>query len=486
MGLQKKALSGLFWTFSQIFSVKLIGFVVQVVLARILLPSEFGMIAMLTVFVSIGNSLVDRGLTASLIRTPKPDQKDYSTVFFVNLLGSVIIYLILFFTAPYIASFYKQELLTDVIRVYTLSFVIQAFAGVHIAKLTKDMNFKTQMTIQIPSLIGGGILGIILGYSGYGVWSLVGMNLLQSFLTTVQYWIRADWRPNFIFDRERFKSHFNFGYKLGLAGLLNAIYDNIYHVVIGKFFSVTQLGFYSRASNFQQLPIKSISNALNKVTYPMFASIQHDNEKLKQAYRKVMQQALFLVAPFMAILSVIAEPLFRFLLTEKWVPAASYFQILCIAGILYPLQYYNLNILKVKGRSDLVLRLNVLKKITLTIGIAIAIPFGIKALLIVRVISSVIGYVYNTYYSGHFIQYPISEQLKDIFPILLLSISMGTVILLLDNFLGNTQDLLRILIGVSVGIGEYWAISYLLRLKPYLEFKSIIHNRLLRRAHLIE
>jgi len=480
MSLQKKTISGLIWTFSQQFSVQVINFTVQIALARILLPAEFGLIGMLTIFIAIGNSLMDSGMTSSLIRTPDADQKDYSTVFFVNLIASFIIYTILFASAPLISDFYRQPILTSIVRVYTLSFIIKAFVGVQTTKLTKEMNFKAQMMMQIPSVIIGGIIGIILAYQGYGVWSLVWMNLTQSFLFTLQHWFKTGWYPSWILDKATVKKHLGFGYKLTMSGLLNTIYNNIYNIIIGKFFSATQLGYYTRAQTLQMFPVTNLATALNKVTYPMFASIHNDNVKLKLAYKKLMQQVIFWIAPVMISLIVMAEPLFRYVLTDKWLPAVPYFQLLCFTGILYPLHAYNLNILNVKGRSDLFLRLEIYKKIITSIGIICAIPFGIYGLIYLQIITSILAFGINTLYSGKMIDYPGIEQLKDISPLILIAIIIGGILYPIYIFVikdYHLYDLVNILI---LGIA-YWfcylIVSYLLKISALFEFKKLILKR---------
>lgn len=480
MSLTKKTVKGLFWTFSQQFSVQLINFVVQIILARILLPAEFGLIGMLTILIAVGNSLMDSGLTSSLIRTVDADQKDYSTVFFINVIGSVVIYLILFFTAPLIARFYRQDILTAIIRVYTLTFVIRAFVGVQTTRLTKEMNFKTQMIIQVPSVLGGGILGIVLAYRGFGVWSLVYMNLCLYTLSTIQHWLYTGWRPNFILDKERFRHHFKFGYKLTMAGLLNTIYQNAYNVVIGRFFSATQLGFYTRAQTLQMFPLTNISNALNKVTYPMFSSIQEDTVKLKAVYKKLMMQVIFWVAPLMITLIIIAEPLFRLVLTEKWLPAVPYFQILCLSGIMYPLQMYNINVLNVKGRSDLVFKLEIIKRSFVTVGIICAIPFGIYGLLYFQVLSSFFALFVNSFYSGKMINYPMVEQMKDVAPIFLLGALAGGMGWLLNKYLGYSIQMIDIGRILIVGIFYFLAYlggSYLMRMTAIHDFRQLVLKR---------
>jgi len=238
--LIKKTLSGFLWTFIQQFSIQLINFGVTVILARILLPEEFGLIAMLTVFISIGNNLMDSGLASSLIRSADLTEKDYSTVFFFNLAGSVVMYVLIYFLAPFIATFYNQDILALILRVYAIGFIINAFYSVQNARLTKEMNFKIQMTIQIPAVLIGGLLGVVLAMKGYGVWSLVWMNLFQSFISTVMHWIYSGWIPSFVFDKKSFRRHFNFGYKMTLTGLIDTLYRNIYVLIIGKYYSVLQ------------------------------------------------------------------------------------------------------------------------------------------------------------------------------------------------------------------------------------------------------
>lgn len=283
--LKKQAISGVIWTFAQQFSVQLINFGVQIILARLLMPEDFGLIAMLMVFISIGQFLMDGGMTSSLIRMKEPKQVDYSTVFVTNFGVSLIIYTLVFITAPFIADFYGQELLKNILRVFALTFVIRSLVAVHVAKLTKEMNFKTQMKLQIPSTIIGAIVGVVMAYSGYGVWSLVWLNLTQTIVFTIQNWFFIKWKPSLMFDKNIFKYHFNFGYKLTLSGLLDTIYNDAYRIVIGKFFSPAQVGFFNQAETMRLFPVGQIGSVIGKVTYPLFANIKTDAE-LKNAYKK--------------------------------------------------------------------------------------------------------------------------------------------------------------------------------------------------------
>lgn len=477
--LKKQAVSGVLWTFSQQISVQSINFAVQIFLARLLLPEAFGLIAMIQIFISIGQALMDGGMTSSLIRTEKPDQKDFSTVFFINLFSSIFIYFILFFTAPFIATFFDQPLLTSIIRIYTISFIIQALVGVQTTRLTKQLNFKLQMYMQIPSTICGGIVGILLAYKGFGVWSLVWMNLTTTSLFMLQHWFKTDWRPSLIIDKEKFKYHFNFGYKLTLSALLTSVYLNSYTLIIGKLFSATQLGFFNQANTLRMFPVNNITSALQKVTYPVFSSLQGNDEKLKYAFRKITLLVFFIVCPVMLSLVLVAQPLFRFVLTEKWLPAAPYFQILCVSAILYPLSMYNLNIVLVKGRSDLHFKLEVIKKGGSVLFLLLIIPFGIWGAVYAAAISMLIHAFVNSFFSGRMINYSLTSQLRDIFPVLMI----GTFSLLATYFINILLnrvlilgDLFYIIFDSIVYFLLYVAISYTFKISSIDELKNIIHQ----------
>ena len=421
MSLRKKTLSGIAWTFGQQVGVQGINFIVQIILARLLLPSDFGLIAMIQIFLSLGKALMDSGMTSSLIRTENANQRDYSTVFFINLFASIGLYILLFFTAPLIASFFNQELLTLIIRVYTLSFVIQALVGVQTTRLTKEMNFKLQMYMQIPSSLIGGIAGILFAYKGYGVWSLVWMQLITTTLFMIQHWFWTDWRPSFIIDKEKIKYHFNFGYKITISAVLTAFYHDLNKIIIGKFFSAAQLGVYNQADTLRRVPVRHLTAALQKVTYPVFSSIQNDDKRLKSGLKDITLIVFFVISPIMFWMSLTAEPLFRWVLTEKWLPSVPYFQILAISSIFYPVSLYNLNIILAKGRSDIHVKAEFIKKGISLIALLLIIPFGLKGAAYAGGISMLVHAFVNFIYCGKLINYPLKEQLKHIAPILILS-----------------------------------------------------------------
>lgn len=483
MSLRKKAFSGMIWSSLQQFGNQGIRFVVSIILARLLLPEEFGLIGMIAIFMAIGSELISSGLTSSLIRTDNPDQRDYSSVFFYNLFGSIILYFLLFFTAPYIANFFKQPSLIEITRLYSLTFIISGLSAVQLAKIRKEMNFKLETQSSLASTVVSAMVGILLAYRGFGVMSLVWMSIAGSIISSVMLWFTSDWRPSFIFDKKKFSYHYRFGYRMAIAGVINAVFNNIYTLVIGKFFSPVQLGYYTRADTFKQFPISNISSILNKVTFPIFAEIKKDDQRLKRVYKEMMQLVIFMVAPLLVMMGIIADPLFRFLFTEKWLPAAPYFQILCINGILYPLHSYNLNILLVKGRSDLVLRLEIAKKAMLCLIIVVAIPFGIYGLLWGQVVYSVLCYFINSFYSGKMIGYSTLSQLYDISGILLVSLLTGAGLYFLDTFAlqTNFSDFMRIFISLAVGALLFYILCFFFGIKTGETFKKNINAFLLNK-----
>jgi O-antigen/teichoic acid export membrane protein len=478
MSLKNQAISGVFWTGLQQFGRQGIAFITSIILARILSPYEFGLIAMIGIFIALGDSLIKSGLTNSLIRTENINEDDYSTVFIFNMVGSVVIYLILFVLAPLIAKFYRQIELIEIIRWYSLVFIINALSAVQLTRLTKIMDFKTQLIVSLPSILISSLIGIYMAYANYGVWSLIWSAIAQSLLATIQVWIYSKWIPNFVFSIDKFKLHFNYGIKIMLSSLLDIFFVNIYTLIIGRFFHPLQVGYYNRANTLQMFPVTNLSIIVNKVSFPLFASIQNDDIRLKEVYRKMMQLVLYIIAPVLVLMAVLAEPIFRFLFTEKWLPAVPYFQILCYNGILYPIHSYNLQILNVKGRSDLFLKLEVLKKSLVVLMILISFQFGIYGLLIGSTITSTIAFFINTYFSGKLINYNAFNQIKDLFPILFITLLMGGLIFFSDFYLKNSlSDFMRIVCLGFLGIGIYISFSLIFKLNSYIELKSIIFRK---------
>lgn len=427
MSIVKEAKKGVFWTFLQQFSIQGINFLVQILLARLLLPADFGLIAMIAIFVAIGQGLTDSGMSTSLIRGKENTFIDYGTVFITNFCISLVVYLIVFFIAPYISIFYEQPVLTNLLRVYSLVFVINSFTAVQLAKFSKELNFKTQFSFQVPSVLIGAFVGVFLAILGYGVWSIIWLNISQAAIFAISLWFFSSWRPRLVFSRERFHEHFNFGYKLTISSLINTIYLNLYKIIIGKNFSPTNVGYFTQADNLRLFPINQISAVLNKVTFPLFASINNDI-KLKAAYKTAMRLVLSISAALMLILILSAFPLFNLLFGERWLSSVPYFQILCIASIFLPVGTYNLNIIKVKGRSDLFLKVEIIKKIIGTIALLISIPFGITAMVWSLCLTNVFFSYLNGYFSGRFINYLLPEQIYDSFRVIFIAIIPALIV----------------------------------------------------------
>ena len=433
--IKDKTIIGIAWSFAQQFSVQIITLVVQIILARILLPEDFGLIAMIQIFVSVSKTLMDAGMTTSLIRDENASHNDYSSVFFLNLLVSIFLYVILYASANVISDFFEESILVSIIRVYALTFILQALVAVQLTKLTKELNFKLQLIIQLPSTIIGGLSGIVMAYLGFGVWSIVWMNIIAKSILVVQILAKSKWLPGLIFDMSLLKKHFNFGYKLTLSSLLTNIYLNSYKIIVGKLFSATQLGFYNQADTLRMFPVANITAVLNKVTFPMFSLIQNDNPRLKKVFRNITSTVFFIICPIMLFLALIAEELFIIVLTEKWLPAVPYFQILAISSFVYPLSIYNLNIILVKGRSDLHLKMEFIKKSISLSCLILIFPFGIWGVVYAQAISMFVHVFVNAYYCGKILDFSVKSQIKDLLPILFLSLFTISIVYFFQNYI---------------------------------------------------
>jgi len=475
MSLKKQAIRGAFWSYAQQFGTQLISFIVSIILARLLMPEEFGLIGMISIFMAIGTLLFESGMTSSLIHGADLDDADYSTVFIFNLIVSLAFYCLIFLISPFIADFYNQPILTKVTRIYALSFIFSAFGSVQNTMLTKKMDFRKQTFFTIPALFVGSIVALTMAFNGYGVWSLVGLTLANTLILNLILWFTSTWKPKFEFSHRKFKIHFNYGYKLTLVGIIDTIYNNIYTIVIGKYFTPLAVGYYTRANQMMMLPIGNISTALNKVTFPLFTQLKNDDDRLRSAYKRIMLIVIYITSPIVLLMLVLAKPLTVFLFTERWSPMAPILQVICLTGLLYPLHLYNLLILQVKGRNDLLLKLEFIKKIMLTIVIIISFQFGLNGLLWGQFVFSVLALLINTFYAGKMINYSSFQQLLDMIPLFSLIAFIGIVVYVIDIcFFENFLDLFRLILGSLIGIFLYILISYLFSFSSFLEIKKLI------------
>lgn len=472
--LKKKTINGVVWSAIEQFSVQGIQFILGIILARVLLPSDYGMIGMLAIFIAISQSLTNAGFSSALIQKMNPTNNDYSTVFYFNFAISIVIYSILFLCAPTIAKFYNTPILLDLTKIVGLNIIISSFSIVQIAKLSKKLDFKTQAKASLSSVIISGLIGIYLAYHGYGVWSLVVQSLVRNLINSAMLWIVSQWIPSWIFSIGSLKGLFKFGSRLLYASLLSTVFDNLYTLVIGKFYKADELGFYTRANQFQQLPSQNITSIIQRVTFPVLSSIQDDQDHLTKSYRKIIRVSAFIVFPLMLLLAVISEPMVRLVLTDKWIQSASYLQVLCFAGLLYPIHSVNLNILKVKGYSGLFLKLEIYKKILVVIILLFTYSFGIKAMLLGQVLLSILALGLNTYYTSNFIDYKISTQFKDLLSIFLLALFTSFTVYVLNMFINS--DLLKITISLISGFIIYYLLAYIFKFQEILEVNSIIRT----------
>lgn len=474
--LKQKTVSGLTWSFIDNFSNIGIQFIIGIILARILSPKEFGLIGLITIFIAVSQGFIDSGFSNSLIRKKDCTQHDFSTVFYFNLFVGIVLYLLLFFLAIPISVFFKEPKLIDIIRVLGTVLIISSFSIIQMAILTKKVNFKLQTKISILSSVVSGVIAIYLAYTGYGVWSLVWKIISSAFITTIFLWIWNNWHPILLFNIKIFKEHFKFGYKLLISGLINTLYQNIFYIVIGKFYSAIQLGYYTRAEQFSSVPSSNITGVINRVSFPVLSQLQDDPEKLKSGYKKIIKSAMFISFVLMIGMAAVAKPLILTLIGVKWTTSIIYLQLLCFSAMLYPLHALNLNILNVKGRSDLFLKLEIIKKLIAVPIIFVAILFGIKVMLISLIVVSFIGYFINSFWSGKLINYSIKEQVNDIIPSFFLAAFMGVITFCLGYFL-PFNPILILIIQICFGSFVIIILSKLFKNEGYLEIREIIINR---------
>lgn len=425
--LKQKTVKGVGWSFADNIANSGITFLVGLVLANILTPEEYGIMAMVTIFIAVSNSIVDSGFSNALIRKINIRSVDYNTVFYFNLIVSVFLYLILYVSAPTISVFFKEPVLVDVMRVIGWILIINALAIIPRTIFVRNINFKAQTKVSLIASISSGVIGIGMALTGWGVWSLVGQQLSRQLLNTVFLWLFCRWRPLWEFSTQSFKELFGFGSKLLASGLIDTIYKEIYSLVIGGFYSAADLGQYTRASQFNTIFSSNLTSVVQRVSYPVLSSIQNEPERLLGAYRRVIKTTMLITFACMLGLAAVAKPLIIILIGEKWLPAVYFLQIICFAGMLYPLHAINLNILQVKGRSDLFLKLEIIKKIIAVIPIAIGIFYGIEFMLWGSVCTSFVAFFLNSYYSADLIGYPTLRQIKDVLPTFLVSLIVAGI-----------------------------------------------------------
>ena len=473
--LKQKTVKGVLWNALSTFSTQGIQFVISIVLARLLNPSDYGVIGLTYVFLIICQVLVNSGFSNALIRKIDRTQEDLSTVFYYNIIASVIMYLILFGVAPYIALFYELPILVPLIRFIALSLIIGSFSQVQVAIYKIKLEFKSIAKVSISTSLVSGILGILLAFYGFGVWALAIQTVFSSFMSVIFYWLMSKWRPSFIFSWKSFHELFAYGSKLLLAQLLDTLYTNIYPIVIGKFYSPAQLGHYSRAQHYAQFPSSNLTGVIQNVTFPVLSELQNDDARLSSAYRRMLKLTAFIIFPLMLGLSAIAKPLVVLLIGEKWAFCAVLLQIMCFSMMWYPVHAINLNLLQVKGRSDLFLKLEVIKKFLGLCILFASIPLGLVGMCYFGILSSLICLFINTYYTGKLIGVGFRIQIADLIPILILALVMfGTIFIVIQFF---NSIYIKLIFGTLSGAAIYFVGSYILKYNELYELIDIIKRK---------
>lgn len=465
MGLGDKMFRGLAWSFIDRVSVQAAQFFLGIVLARLLLPEEYGIMAILIVFIVLSQVFIDSGFTKALIQKTDRNEDDKSTVFLFNIGISLACYALLWVAAPFIASFYEIEEITILLRVVSISLIINSLFAVPATLYTIDLDFKTLTKVNLTAVLTSGIIAIYLAYTGYGVWALVYQTIIRAIVAAVFIWIIVKWRPNMRFSKESFNKMFSYGSKLLVSSLLANFFSNLNSLLIGKYVSAKDLGYYSRGIQFSQVVFSIFSSALNSVLLPGLAPIQDQKEQLTGHTRTIIKTSALITVPIFFGLALLAEPIILVLLTEKWRLAIPIMQIFCIARLITIISSINVNILYVIGRTDLVLRqqyINITVRVALVIA---ALQYGIVWIALAELLATSIHFFVNSYYPGKYMKYGAFKQIKDIMIIIGAGLLMTAISYVAMLFIDS--DLLQLIIIPILGASCYLAMVYLLKIPEY-------------------
>lgn len=473
--LKKRTFKGLLWASIERFSGQGIQFLVMIVMARILDPSDYGLVGMVAVFTAISQTLIDGGFSQALIRKQNRTEIDNSTAFYFNIGVGLILYLLLFLLAPLAADFYNEPKLCGIMRGISLTVVFNSFAIVQIALYTSRVDFKTQSKATITAAAISGVLGISAAYYGVGAWALVYQQISNSFVYCVLLCIFSKWKPIWVFSKDSFKELFSFGSKILASSMFNTIYNNLYQLIIGKVFNASSLGHYSRATHFADFPSANVSGILQRVSYPILCKLQDDEKRLIKVYRKFIRISVFIIFPLMMILAGVAEPFICIMVGEKWIFCGQLLMILCFSRMWYPVHHLNVNLIQARGRSDLTLRIEIYKKIVGIVVLIASATFGLMAMCYAAIVNSIISLYINTYYTGKLINVGFWVQMKDVMPITLLSYFVFIEIYLLKYLINNNVVLL--FVGCVLGSISYFVLAYFLKFPELKEIRQLRLNK---------
>ena len=473
-GLKKKTVKGEGWSAVDNLASHFVIFVVSIVLARLISPEEYGLLGIITIFTSISQTIINGGFGSALVRKKGATEDDFNTVFISNMAISIALYIILFFSSTLISAFFDRQELTLLIRVTSITIILGGLSLTQRVQLTKRLDFKTQTIITLISSISSGIIGIVLALLGFGVWALVIQQISSSLFVTLCLWFFNRWIPKLYFSKQSFKELFGYGWKILLANLLSRVWKELYQLVVGKFFSPATLGQYTRGKQFAQFFSSNLTTVVQRVSFPALSEIQDDPKRMIAAYRKMIKVTMLVSTVAMFALGAISGPLLYCLIGPKWHEASTYLPYICISMSLYPLHAINLNMLAVQGRSDILLILEILKKIIGVAPLVVCIFVGIKAMLIVNIFTGIIAFFLNTYYTGRDLGYTSWMQIKDVIP----SYRLATIIALSVYFLKYIPISNYIILPLQLILGSF--VGYIICEKTksdeYKEIKAIANS----------
>ena len=470
--LRKKTISGAFWKFGERVSSQVVNFIVSIILARLLLPEDYGIIALVSVFITICDKLVVSGFATSLIQKKDADNVDFSTVFFFSLVMSLVLYVLLFFGAPLLADFYSaydREMLIAVIRVMGIQVIITSVNSVQSAYVSR----KTLPAALIATGLSAAV-GIWMAYSGYGVWALVAQYCINAFTIMVVLWIVVRWRPIWAFSVDRFKSLFAYGWKIFAVSIIKVIYNDLRSLMIGKFYTSEDLAFYNKGQSFPQLIETNVSGTIESVLFPAISKRQTSKEDMLAILRRAIKTSTFILMPLLAGLAAVAEPLTVILLTEKWLPSVPYMQIICFTFMIMPIEIDNLQAIKAMGRSDIALKLEIIKKIIGVTLLIASIPFGVMAIAISMLVGAIINAVVDAIPNKKLLGYGVGKQLVDILPSLLMSAVMFACVYPLAFLPLN--HIIVLIIQIAVGVAVYVLLSIITKNESLRYLFSLIRG----------
>ncbi len=467
------------WKFLEKISSQGMQLIIQIVLARLLLPEEYGLIGLLSIFITISDVFILQGLTTALIQKKNADDLDYSSVYFANILISLFLYVILFLTAPVIADFYKESALTGIMRVLSLNVVIGALPAVHNAILSRNLDFKKSFFRNISNVITQGIVGISLALCGAGAWAMVFSKISGNLVGAVVLCAAVKWSPRMMFDFGRLKQLFSYSSKVLVTNLLNTVFNNINSLIIGRYYSTSDIGYYQRGQQIPQGAMSAFDGSMSEVLYPAFSKCQDDLEALKKAVRKSISFSMYIVLPVLTGLIGIAKPFTLLLLTEKWLPSVPYMQLTCIGCMFWPLSHRN-HAINALGKSNVTLKLSLIGKSIMVVSIVICLPYGIEAIMVGSIVSSLINVGISSYYVKKYLGYTVKELFLDLYPSMIMSGAMFGCVLPIGML--QIHVLLKLILQIITGIAVYLFMSAIIKPEPFKMLMSRV-NRILKRKY---